>query len=256
LLAGLTTAILASSALAQGTIITGKVRSTQGTNLQAANVRIPNLNVSVGSDENGVYRIVLDSNRVRGQTISLSARAVGYKPQNREITLRGGPINIDFSLEFDANRTSEVVVYNLDSVRAGREKQLAFTVQRGDTARNPALQTTNTSFSQHLFPPELIMQHQSRLRITEPQREVILQEITKVQTAATQAQWRVSDEAEKLNELLSREGASEADILAQAERMMNWEEAVKRAQLSMLIRIRNVLTAEQRTMLRELRRRD
>jgi Spy/CpxP family protein refolding chaperone len=248
LLALLPSCALANATFAQGAVITGKVRSAQGQNLQAANVRIANMNISVGSDAYGVYRITLDSNRVRGQTVTLMARAIGYKPQQKEITIRGN-LNVDFTLEGDSTRVSEVVVLY-------EPKRLAYTVQKGDTARNPALSVSSATFSQHLFAPELIMQNQSRLRITEPQREVILQEITKVQTAATQAQWRVSDEAEKLNDLLSREGASEADILAQAERMMNWEEAVKRAQLSMLIRIRNVLTSEQRTMLRELRRRD
>jgi hypothetical protein len=36
--------------------------------------------------------------------------------------------------------------------------------------------------------------------------------------------------------------------------MMTWEIAVKRAQLTMLIRIRNLLTAEQKAMLKDLRR--
>jgi Spy/CpxP family protein refolding chaperone len=134
---------------------------------------------------------------------------------------------------------------------------LAFAVQRGDTARNSGwIPATGTPFSQHLIPPELIMQNQGRLRITEAQRTAIMQEINKVQETATQAQWRVADESEKLNDLLARDNAPEADVIAQAERLMNWESAVKRAQLTMLIRIRNVLTQDQLTMLREMRRRE
>jgi Spy/CpxP family protein refolding chaperone len=111
------------------------------------------------------------------------------------------------------------------------------------------------AFEQYLFPPELVMQHQARLKITEAQRNVIVAEISKLQATAVQVQWRVGDESEKLTELLQGETVAEADVLAQADRMIMYETAVKRAQLSMLIRIRNVLTPEQRGMLRELRRR-
>lgn len=112
------------------------------------------------------------------------------------------------------------------------------------------------AFAEHLFPPELIMQNQSRLKLTEPQRNAILQEIYKLQATATQVQWRVADEAGKLNELLARETVTEADVLSQAERMMGYEVAVKRAQLAMLVRIRNLLTPEQKAMLKELRRKE
>lgn len=259
LLAALATTAFAHSALAQGATITGTVRSSQGQVLQAANVRIGNPSVSVGTDAHGVYRITLPQDRVRGQTVTLSVRAIGFKPQAKEITVGAGVQDHDFTLEFDVNRVSEVVVRGggqVDTVRSFRgEKQLAFTVTRAgqDSLR---ASTASAAFSQHLYPPELIMQNQGRLRITESQREAILQEIYKVQATAAQVQWRVSDESEKLNQLLERENVQESEVLAQADRMMNWESAVKRAQLTMLIRIRNILTAEQRAMLRDLRRRE
>ena len=59
LLAGLATTVLASTAFAQGATITGTVKSAQGQTLQAVNIRIADLNVSVGTGEDGVYRIVL-----------------------------------------------------------------------------------------------------------------------------------------------------------------------------------------------------
>ena len=246
-LAGLATAMLANTAFAQGAVITGTVKSTQGQSLQAANVRIANMNISVGTDADGAYRITLASDRVRGQTATLSVRAIGYKPQSKEITISAGAQDYDFTLEFDVNRVSEVVV----TPNMTETKTLAFTV---DKAGKPV--PAAGDFSQHLYPPELIMQNQGRLRITEPQREAILQEIYKVQATAAQVQWRVSDESEKLNQLLERENVQESEALAQADRMMTWEIAVKRAQLTMLIRIRNLLTAEQKEILKDLRRRD
>lgn len=245
--AGLATTVLASTAFAQGATITGTVKSAQGP-LQAANIRIATLNVSVGTGADGGYRITLDADRVRGQTVTLSARAVGFKPQTKEITISPGTQDHDFTLEGDATRVSEVVVTGRDTART---KTLVFSVDKASGAYVP---TASAPFSQHLYPPELIMQNQGRLRITESQREAILQEIYKVQATAAQVQWRVSDESEKLNQLLERENVQEAEALAQADRMMTWEIAVKRAQLTMLIRIRNLLSAEQKAILKELRR--
>ena len=257
LLAGLATTVLANTAFAQGATISGTVRSAQLQALQAANVRIANLSISVGTDANGAYRITLPPESVRGQLVMLSVRAIGYKPQSKQIAIDPGAQNHDFTLEFDVNRVSEVVVRGpgqVDTVRTvvrGGEKQLAFTVEKAGY-----VSAVSSDFSQHLFPPELIMQNQGRLKITEAQREAILTEIYKVQATAAQVQWRVADESEKLNQLLERENVQESEVLTQADRMMNSELAVKRAQLTMLIRIRNLLTAEQKEMLKGLRRRD
>ena len=113
-------------------------------------------------------------------------------------------------------------------------------------------QNGNAVFAQHLFPPELVMQHQSRLKLTEQQRTAIVQEINRLQATAVNVQWRVADESEKLSELLSQDAVAEAAALEQVNKVIEYETAVKRAQLSMLIRIRNVLTPEQRTILRNL----
>lgn len=130
-----------------------------------------------------------------------------------------------------------------------RDSGVQFGVKQGKPEPDPA-----NTFEQHLFPPELVMRHQARLKITEAQRNVIVAEITKLQATATQVQWRVGDESEKLTEMLKRETIAEAEALAQAERMIMYETAVKRAQLAMLIRIRNTLTPEQRETLQYLRK--
>jgi Spy/CpxP family protein refolding chaperone len=239
----------ARTAFAQNATIQGTVRSSQGQALRAANVRIPDLNISYGTAEDGTYRITLPADRVRGQTVTMTVRAIGFRPQSRQITISAGMQDHDFTLEFDVNRVSEVIV---SGQGAKETKTLAFTVDKAGNVSGPA----TGDFSQHLYAPELIMQNQGRLRITESQREAILQEISKVQATATQVQWRVSEESEKLNQLLERENVQESEVLAQADRLMNGETAVKRAQLSMLIRIRNLLTPEQRSMLRAMRRRE
>jgi Spy/CpxP family protein refolding chaperone len=148
------------------------------------------------------------------------------------------------SVRFDTSRTYR----SWDSVRSS---PVEFGKASAPTAYN---QNGNSTFAQHLFPPELVMQHQSRLKLTEQQRNTIVQEISRLQATAVQVQWRVADESEKLSELLSHDSVAEAAALEQVDKMIGFETAVKRAQLSMLIRIRNVLTPEQRAMLRNLQK--
>jgi TonB-linked SusC/RagA family outer membrane protein len=140
LLAGLATTVLASTAFAQGAVITGTITSAQGQNLQAANVRIADLNISVGSGEDGTYRITIIPERVRGQTVTLAVRAIGFKPQQKQITINAGTQDHDFTLEVDVNRLSEVVVTGVTG--ATETKKLAFTVDKVDQSNLPVPATS------------------------------------------------------------------------------------------------------------------
>jgi TonB-linked SusC/RagA family outer membrane protein len=140
LLAGLATTVLASTAFAQGAVITGTVKSQQGQNLQAANIRIPDLNVSVGSGEDGTYRITLSAERVRGQSVQMTVRAIGFKPQTRAVTISAGNQTLDFTLDVDVNRLSEVVVTGVTG--ATETKKLAFTVDKVDQSNLPVPATS------------------------------------------------------------------------------------------------------------------
>lgn len=106
-----------------------------------------------------------------------------------------------------------------------------------------------------LFPPELVMRNQAALGLTEEQKEVILKEISEAQLQFTEARWKLQGEMEKLTELARGGGATEADILTQLDSVLDIERQIKRTQLVLSFRIRNVLNAEQRQILRELRAR-
>src|SRR5215211_6049848 len=134
-----TIALLSGSAVAQGatqgTVITGRVLSEQGQVLQAANVFITEMNVSMPTNEQGAYRITLPAERVRGQTVMLRARAIGHTPQARQITLRPGEMTESFALKADVNRLSEIVVIGVTG--ATEKKKLAFAVTTVDAADMP-----------------------------------------------------------------------------------------------------------------------
>ena len=105
-----------------------------------------------------------------------------------------------------------------------------------------------------LFPPELIMGHQTELEVDEKQRAAIVKEIEAAQSRILHAQWELQAAAEQLGKLLERSQVDEAKALAQAEKVMNLEREVKKVHLGLLIRIKNLLTDAQRAKLAELRK--
>ena len=130
LLAGVASSVFAGTAYAQGTIVTGTVKSEQGVTLEGANVTISELNASVGTNASGVFRITLAAERVRGQQVTLRVRAIGFQPQAKQITVAAGTITQDFTLKIDVNRLTEVVVTGV--VGATETKKLTFTVDKID----------------------------------------------------------------------------------------------------------------------------
>jgi Spy/CpxP family protein refolding chaperone len=104
-----------------------------------------------------------------------------------------------------------------------------------------------------LYPPELVMQHQRRLGLTAEQRKAITETVAALQAQVLDLQWRMQDEAQRLGELLGGPRVDATAALAQVDRVFDLERQIKRAHLTMLIRIKNTLTPEQQETLRGLR---
>ena len=109
------------------------------------------------------------------------------------------------------------------------------------------------TFEDNLFPPELIMQHQSALGLTAEQRATITDAVKGLQGQVIDVQWQMQEEQQKLAELLSQTSVQEAGALAQIDRVLDLERQIKKAHLAMLIRIKNTLSAEQQRQLLALR---
>lgn len=103
-----------------------------------------------------------------------------------------------------------------------------------------------------VFPPELIMQNQEAAGLTEEQRTFMMTEIQRVQSQAMPIQWRMQREVEKLAALLRQDRSDEARVLAQVDTVLSVEREMKRMQMTLLVRLKNKLTPEQRTRLREM----
>jgi TonB-linked SusC/RagA family outer membrane protein len=89
--------------------VTGRV-TAEGAPLAAVAVSIPELGVGSVTRDDGRYSFTVPAARVQRQSVSLSARRVGYRPSTVRITLVGGAITQDFALEVNPLQLGEIVV--------------------------------------------------------------------------------------------------------------------------------------------------
>lgn len=107
--------------------------------------------------------------------------------------------------------------------------------------------------SRFFFAPELVMSNQSSIGLSDAQKAAMRKEIQQAQATFTEIQWRVSDEAEKLGALLAPATVDEAAVLEAMNKVVGYEAEIKRAQMRLMIRIKNGLTAAQQAKLNEIR---
>jgi Spy/CpxP family protein refolding chaperone len=112
-------------------------------------------------------------------------------------------------------------------------------------AQQPQPSPDNDPIGRYLIPPELVMSHSEQIGLTEKQRATIKAEIQKMQSKFLDAQFELQEQSGKMMQLLQHSPADETKILDQADRIMALEREIKRAHLTLLVRIKNALTAEQ-----------
>jgi Spy/CpxP family protein refolding chaperone len=110
--------------------------------------------------------------------------------------------------------------------------------------------------AQHVFAPDLVMRHAAEIGLDEKQRAAVKDAVMKMQSRFLDLQWDVQAESEKLARLLQASPVDETAVLAQADKVMALERDVKKTHLSLLVRVKNILTETQREKLKELRRRN
>ena len=108
---------------------------------------------------------------------------------------------------------------------------------------------------QNFFPPELVMQNQESIGLSEEQKAFLKTELREAQSKFTDWQWKLQDEVEKMVSLIKQPHIDEQQVLAQLEKVLATEREVKRAQISLLVHIKNKLSAEQQAKLEAIRNR-
>ena len=110
-------------------------------------------------------------------------------------------------------------------------------------------------YSEVFFAPELIMTHRRAIDLTDEQRDAITQEIQDLQGRAVSYQFELLDEQQTLIDILAEDEVDLDRAMDQLNEFLDTENRVKRAQVELLIRIKNILTPEQQEILRDIRER-
>src|SRR3977135_4133700 len=100
-------------------------------------------------------------------------------------------------------------------------------------------------WSRNFFPPELVMSHQSEIGLQDSQRASLTSAIQQAQGKFMDMQWKLSAEGEKMGRLLQGTQVDEAAVLDEVDRILNLEREIKKAQISLMVRIKNTLTPAQ-----------
>ncbi len=108
--------------------------------------------------------------------------------------------------------------------------------------------------AENLFPPELIMQHQSEIGLTDEQREAISSTMRQFQDRFARMHEQLQKEVEALGALLNKERVDEKAALAQFDKVQTREREIKRGHLEFVIGIKNKLTPEQQARLQEFKK--
>ncbi len=104
-----------------------------------------------------------------------------------------------------------------------------------------------------MFPPEMIMQHQRELGLTDQQKTYMRTEIGKTSARFNDLQWQLQDAMEALHETMKSSIVNEQQALAQLDKVLETEREIKRLHMELAIKIKNTLTPEQQQKLQSIR---
>ena len=122
---------LARAQTPQPIAVSGKVVNETGQPMQGASVSLVGLGMGAMTAEDGRYAFSVPAARASGQTATLEARRLGYKPVSVQVTLTAGtPITHDFTL---VDRRGTILVRHQVPQRERQHRQV-------DVDRHPAAQ--------------------------------------------------------------------------------------------------------------------
>ena len=104
-----------------------------------------------------------------------------------------------------------------------------------------------------MFPPEMIMQHQRELALTDTQKQFMRAEIQRTTNRFNELQWQLQDAMEALHETMKGNQVDEKQAMAQLDKVLDAEREIKAIHMQMNIRIKNQLTQDQQMKLQTMR---
>jgi len=100
-------------------------------------------------------------------------------------------------------------------------------------------------FKGKLFPPNVILEHQAELSLSKAQSTAIRAAVVEVQAGVAEHEWDMREAYQALMLELDKAPIDEDRVIAQADVALLAENQVKKKQMAMLVRLKNLLTAEQ-----------
>ena len=100
-------------------------------------------------------------------------------------------------------------------------------------------------FKGKLFPPNVILEHQAELGLSKQQFTAIKKAVVEVQANVAEHEWDVREAYVAIMAELDKSPIDEDKALEYVGAALLAENQVKKQQMAMLIRLRNLLTAEQ-----------
>ncbi len=94
-------------------------------------------------------------------------------------------------------------------------------------------------------PPKLLLRHSDELGLTAKQKSELKQIVKDAQAASLDLEFKVQEEAEQLAKLIGADSVDVGKSLAQADKLMAAETALKRVKLEMMLKTKVLLTPAQ-----------
>jgi len=104
-----------------------------------------------------------------------------------------------------------------------------------------------------LFPPDFVLMNQAALNLSDKQILAITKDVGATHEKVTAAQDSLRPLADQLHDLLGKTKVDEAAAVELAAQIHDLEKQIKMTHLGLMIRVKNVLSAEQQQKLRDLR---
>ena len=108
-----------------------------------------------------------------------------------------------------------------------------------------AQQAKDDVFKGKLFAPDVILQQQAELNLTKEQFTGIRAAVVEVQSGVAEHEWDMREAYQALMLELDKKPVSEAEVLKHVTTALLAENQVKKKQVAMLVKLKNLLTAEQ-----------
>lgn len=108
-------------------------------------------------------------------------------------------------------------------------------------------------FKQELFSTDLVMKYRSEVGLSDAQADQIKKAHSAHIEAFNNAKWDLDNALHKLKKELTPAKVNEPEAMAQMEKVLALEENLKRTRLGLMIKIKNILSADQQAKLKGLR---